>query len=212
MKNSMAGCLLLAALAAPAAALAVDAPRPAPRALSYRWVEADYAFNYFGQGNLRLSSDAGFRLSTNLRLAPHFYLVGSYDYQDYPGPEFKFGSAGIGSWVSFAPALDGFLNLTWETENLDGDSANGWGAQVGLRTLVTRFGEIQLGYKYAEYDDTAFRDRDMTVHGMLTLPLARALDLTMRFEHTDKRETVKGGSGDVDVDFENLLVGFRVRF
>jgi hypothetical protein len=224
-RTTVTALAIAAALAASAAraddAAPAEGARPvSARAPSYRWLETSWAWNYAGLGDLRLRSDAGFRATTNFRLLPHLYLVGAFDYQDYNGPEFKFGSAGLGTYFSVYTSTDWYLNATWENANLDGDTGAGWGAQTGFRTLLTRYGEWSLYYKYSEYEDSAFpgagnskgfKHQNHNMGGSLSLPLSKVLDLTVRIENLNVKETAPGAAA-TNYDLENFLVGFRARF
>lgn len=198
---------------------AAPKPKTAAAQPSYRWFEVDYGIHYSGSEEFREQSKLGYRASTNVLLAQHFYFLGSFDVQEYDSAIDFVGTpltltsdndlfnAGFGGYVPFGASTHGIAQIAYEklknksaitdgtdTVRLKSDT-DGVGLLLGFRTMLTRRSEFALSYKRVKFEDTQdgfqYEDTVDTFAAFLSAPLSRVLDLTFRFENSEIKSKTK---------------------
>ena len=232
MKNWTVGAVLLAA------GMSAQAAEPAGEKLSREWLELTYDVNYYNPyrtEEVRVKGVYGWRANSNIKIAPHLFLWGSYDYQyydtqdsqDYERTRYALAKYGVSGEFPIGAGALLALRLSWQ-EHYDKDyfylpgfgavdfayAARGFGYGTALTLPLAGGAEISASYEIAPLKSDAgngvsFKERFRTGAVQLAVPLSRRLKFVLGVEQaifTDKNP-------DLGLDYkfqnENVLVGLR---
>lgn len=154
MKRSLIALTLLAAL--PFAASAAEG-------ISYTYVEGGYIATDTDSGDAD-----GFAINGSGAIAPNFHLFGGYSGQKtddftvgglrFDGVDVDQWRAGIGYNHEISPRADLVTRVAYERFEVEGESADGYSVEAGVRGALTPMIE---GYAMAGYEDGDGYDGDV---------------------------------------------------
>lgn len=131
-------------------------------------------FNYFdlSYAKVKISDTsirpAGWSFQGSFTLSDHFYLVGSYYMlnETFAGGDLDLNnfSAGLGAKYSLSPATSLYAELSFENAeaSMGGieEEIDGYGAAIGVRTVIHSKLQADLKYKYIDSDEDGVESSD----------------------------------------------------
>lgn len=219
-----------------------------PPSPSQRWVELGYLISYQGEGDDYLRSKTGLRFAGSVPVVRYLNLLGGIERVEYhegfggPGFAAEFEQEvtdwrfGPGTYVPLGAGTQLVLNASYESRSVDatlrdlttpansfsgGFEADGYGAELGVRTLLGLNAEFAASYKRTELDGEVddspqtFQQSIDTLAAQLIVRLSSSapINLVMRFEHSSTEATSDNAPGEEDRGRgESYLIGLRYRY